>query len=212
MAKTVLINGCSYAFGWNPDKWFEGYNIVNLASNGGSNRRAMRTTIEWILTNGNPDYVIIPITFLDRTETFFDSNVSDARYIDINSGFYAQHPMGHVTEQFIAHEHTSARFDRFLTDLIMFTAFLQQRNIPYIMFNMCIRNMPSLLDHDLIRIKANYLSKDSGIIDLNFVGNKYLGDNGATPAASDINFDAEVRHHNVNDYHILEKYLNDYRK
>jgi len=212
MAKTVLINGCSYAVGWNPDKWFEGYNIVNLAKNGGSNRRAMRTTIEWTLLNGNPDYVIIPITFLDRNETFFDSNVNNAKYVDINSGFYDSHPMGQITEQFLGVEHTSARLDKFLTDLIMFTSFLQLRNIPFIMFNMCIRNMPSLLDDNTLKVKAEYLNSCPGIIDLTFIGNKYLGDNGATPAGNDINFDVEVRHHDVNNYHILEKYLNDYRK
>jgi hypothetical protein len=72
--------------------------------------------------------------------------------------------------------------------------------------------MPSLLAMDSIKIKTNYLSNYTSVIDLNFVGNKYLGDNGATPADNDRGFDIEVRHHNVNDYHILEKYLNDYRQ
>lgn len=212
MAKTLLINGCSYAVGWNPDKWFAGYNIVNLAQNGGSNRRAIRTTIEWVLENGNPDYVIIPITFLDRTETFFDSNLPVTEYLNINNGFFASHPMGHVTEQFLGHEHTSARLDKFLTDIIMFDSFLRYRNIPYIMFNMCMQNLPSLDTSTYIRAKFDYLHKHTSIIDLNFIGNKYLGDNGARPAESDKGFDVEVRHHNVEDYHILEKYLNDYRK
>lgn len=215
MAKTVLVNGCSYAHQWHPGKWFEGYDVVNIALSGGSNRRAMRTTVEWILKNGNPDYVLLPITFFNRFESFFDHNLPKADYIPISFRFYANHEHGRLFEKVEAVEHPSVILDRFLTDLIMFDGFLKQRNIPYLAWNMCTpsKGMPSTDVNDVLVSKMDWLKNNPSIVDFNFVGNIYLGENGARIASpSEAKFELEARHYDKADYYILEKYLNDYRK
>ena len=214
MAKTVLINGCSYAYNWKPEKWFAGYDIVNIAECGGSNRRSMRTTVEWILQNGNPDYVLLPITFLNRTESFFDHNMNFANYINISFGFYANHKHGKLFEEVEAVEHPSVTLDRFLTDMIMLDGFLKQRNIPYLAWNMCTpsKGMPAIDVNESLESKMSWLKNNSRIVDWDFVGNIYLGKNGARiDNPSEAKFDLQARHYDKNDYHILEKYLNDYR-
>ena len=218
MAKTLLINGCSYAYNWKPTQWFEGYDIVNISECGGSNRRAMRTTVEWILENGNPDYVLLPITFLNRFEVFFDHTLQHAEYIDIHAGFYTSHRLGPLIEELAAHEHPSMLLDRFVTDMIMFDGFLKQRNIPYLAWNQCTPpdNMPYPSVNDSLVLKMNWFKNNPSIIDFAFVGNIYLGEHGARPDGPDISRELQhlpvARHYDKADYHILEKYLNDYRK
>lgn len=215
MAKTVLINGCSYAYQWKPTQWFEGYNIVNIAECGGSNRRAMRTTVEWILKNGNPDYVLFPITFLNRSESFFDHNLPKAEYISICAGFYTSHKLGPLIEELAAHEHPSMLLDRFVTDMVMFDSFLKQRNIPYLAWNMCTPEygMPYANVNDGLQLKMDWFKNNPSIIDFSFVGNIYLEANGARAASEDeLAHHPVARHYDKADYYILEKYLNDYRK
>lgn len=215
MAKTVLINGCSYAHQWNPDKWFAGYDIVNIAECGGSNRRAVRTTVEWILKNGNPDYVLLSITFLNRFESFFDHNKPKAEYISISPGFLSLGSLAPIVQEYMAYEHPSVTLDRFVTDLIMFDGFLKQRNIPYLAWNMCTpsKGMPYADVNESLVLKMDWLKNNPSVVDFNFVGNTYLGENGArldTPGEAQLPF--EARHYDKQDYYILEKYLNDYRK
>jgi len=215
MAKTVLINGCSYAYNWKPEKWFEGYNIVNIAESGGSNRRAIRTTIEWILQNGNPDYILFPITFINRFESYYDYLKPQAEYISISPGYLALQTLLPVVQEYMAYEHPSMLLDRFVTDMIMFDGFLKQRNIPYLAWNMCTPSqyMPATNVNESLESKMSWLKNNPSIVDFNFVGNIYLGKSGARiDNPSETKFDLQACHYDKNDYHILEKYLNDYRK
>ena len=59
---TLLLNGCSYGDYWHS---FPG---VNISKSGGSFYRSVRTTVEYCATRGNPDAVLIPVTFIDRDE------------------------------------------------------------------------------------------------------------------------------------------------
>ena len=69
---SLLINGCSFAHFWNPSEDFVKYlqckDVVNLGKPGTGFDRTVRTTIEWIATNGKPDFVLIPITLSTRWE------------------------------------------------------------------------------------------------------------------------------------------------
>lgn len=215
MAKTLLINGCSYAHRWYPEKWFEGYNIVNIAECGGSNRRAVRTTVEWILANGNPDYVLLPITFLNRFESYYDHLKPKVEYISISPGFLSQGTLSPVVEEYVAYEHPSVTLDRFVTDMILLDGFLKQRNIPYLAWNMCTppKGMPAPDVNESLEMKMNWLKNNPSIVDFNFVGNVYLGEKGARVYhPEDEAFSFEARHYDKADYYILENYLNDYRK
>lgn len=215
MSKTVLINGCSYAYNWNPDKWFEGYNIVNLAECGGSNRRAVRTTVEWILENGNPDYILLPITFLNRFEAYYDHLKPKVEYVSISPGFLSTSTLAPIVAEYMAYEHPSVTLDRFVTDMIMLDGFLKQRNIPYLAWNMCTppHGMPAGDVNSSLEMKMNWLKSNPRIVDFNFVGNIYLGQKGSGLASpGEANYKFEARHYDKKDYYILENYLNDYRK
>ncbi len=215
MAKTVLINGCSYAYNWKPTKWFEGYDIVNIAECGGSNRRAVRTTVEWILKNGNPDYILMPITFLNRFESYYDHLKPKVEYVSISPGFLSLSTLAPIVREYMAYEHPSVTLDRFVTDMIMFDGFLKQRNIPYLAWNMCTppEGMPAPDVNESLEMKMDWLKNNPSIIDFNFVGNIYLEQNGArSDGLGELDHSPSVRHYIKDDYYILEKYLNDYRK
>ena len=70
--KTLLLNGCSFGECWTPTNNFikslgceEAVNISKIAT---SFQRTCRSTVEWIAQNGNPEFVMIPITFAHRWE------------------------------------------------------------------------------------------------------------------------------------------------
>lgn len=74
----ILINGCSFTEGYNltdpQDNWPNQFGtitqkqVTNLALGGASNDRIYRTTKEWLVTNPQPEHVIIGWTNFDRSE------------------------------------------------------------------------------------------------------------------------------------------------
>ena len=58
----ILLNGCSFGWAW------QSFPGINLSQSGGSITRSVRTTMEWIVANGKPDYVFIPLTMTSRFE------------------------------------------------------------------------------------------------------------------------------------------------
>ena len=73
--------------------------------------------------------------------------------------------------------------------------------------------LPSSDVNEALQLKMKWLKNNPRIVDFNFVGNIYLGKNGARiDNPSEEPYALEARHYDKNDYYILEKYLNDYRK
>ena len=72
MEKPLLINGCSFGKCWTPsDKFISALDCtshVNLSKVATGFQRTCRSTVEWIAQNGNPGFVIIPITYVTRVE------------------------------------------------------------------------------------------------------------------------------------------------
>jgi len=215
--KRLLLNGCSYTHGWNPTEWFAGYEITNLAIAGGSNQRAFRTTIDWILKNGNPDFVITPITYPERNEFILRG---DTDYTLINVGYFTHtdKEMSNVFLKFNYYVSDLHRMDKLCMDMIMFSAFLNERKIPHLIFDMC-NHFSRTLRHlnDRLLTKTKEIEQNPNIIDFfNFCGNIYLSDNNATFNPTEVkrfpNILPCALHYETDDYHILEKYLDSYRK
>ena len=79
--KTLLLNGCSFGHRWHPSKEFvnalgcdKTKNISKVAT---SFQRTCRSTIEWIAINGNPSFVVVPITFSHRWELAIGNSQDD---------------------------------------------------------------------------------------------------------------------------------------
>jgi hypothetical protein len=218
MAKTLLLNGCSYTHGWNPDQWFEGHSIVNLAMCGGSNRRAMRTTVEWISEHGNPDYVILPLTYPERRECIFSDSPD---YVAVNIGYF-KHTNATLEKSaltFWSYEDSFQAVDNLFTDIIMFSAFLSSRGIPHMMFDMCNNWEESLKNLDQTRLasKIQEIKNNPNIIDFfHFCGNLYLHKNNASfDSVTELKNNPHPQprgiHYNKSDYHILEQYLDSFK-
>lgn len=208
--KTLLLNGCSYIHGWEPNEWFTGHNIVNLADNGGSNQRAFRTTIEWIANNGNPDFVLIGLTYDSRNEmVFWDRGPEYCKY---SPSMLDYTPPAHkeILTQSMAIEDRLSKVDKLFTNIIMLSGFLRSRSIPHLFVNMCERyQLSDLSRYHYLKPKIELIKQNQNIVDLEFIGNMYLYRNGAS--SNDIYADMCGKHYNKSDYHILENYLNTYR-
>jgi hypothetical protein len=72
--------------------------------------------------------------------------------------------------------------------------------------------MPAFNVNESLELKMKWLKNNPRIVDWDFVGNVYLGQNGAAiDNPSEEQWDIWSRHYDKNHYYILEKYLNDYR-
>jgi hypothetical protein len=208
MMATLLLNGCSYTHGWCPNEWFKDYNIENIAECGGSNQRAFRTTVEWISNHGNPDFIIIGLTFDRRNEMVcWGAGPKYQKYSSVD-----QTPENYkkIITDFMAIEDGLSVVDKLFLNIIIISGFLRSLSIPHLFFNTCENYDFSYFEkYPYLKSKINLINQNNCIIDLKFIGNQYLNSCGAT--SDDLCPDIKARHYRKSDYHILEKYLNPYR-
>jgi hypothetical protein len=222
---TLLINGCSFANIWQPTENFVKSlccdQIINLGRDGGSLRKAVRTTIEWIAQNGNPNFVIIPIPLATRWELAISSKedpidgtwypMQAKQYLDKEkiSKLIDFKKLEKLTELYYGLiPDIRTYWDSCFTDLILLSSFLEQSNIDYLMFDMCnnfeMRHLKGYKGFEKIKL----IKHNKKIIDLfGFCGNKYMYQN-----VKDKNIDPLMHHHSSEEYQYLENYLLNYRK
>jgi hypothetical protein len=205
---TVLLNGCSFMDNWHYSQQFSkllNVDVVNLARPGSSNRRIIRTTVNYVEQN-NVDTVILGLTFYDRQEGPF-ANKSDpwvsynsqgiqAVFSDVND--YSSPAEYNLIGKFIIDRYrydiNEHYLDQLYLDLRMLSGYLQQRAIKFCIFNTCDRHHK---DIDL----------GPGFIPFSFIGNEYLEQNGCMYYSEDVNLPANAKHHYGEDVIILTKYL-----
>ena len=220
--KTLLINGCSFGECWTPsDKFVKALgcdNVVNISKTAVSVQRTLRSTIEWIAQNGNPHYVITPITFAHRWELAVNKNEDkiDGFGISIHIPELLEakdrklHPdvdknrLSAMIESYYALSPTIRSFwDKLFTDVLCLSSFLENRNIKHLIFDMCN-------DFDMTHIasyqgfeKLKLLEQNKSVLDLfGFCGNKYMWDSLKDKEKIDFNM-----HHAPEQYLILENFL-----
>jgi len=226
--KTLVINGCSFGQVWNPSMEFLqelGCDVVvNLSKPGTSFQRTCRSTVEWVAQHGSPDFVMIPITYAHRWElpagdgTKFDN--IDGNWIPVQTpkamqgnksaeirqkyGQNKLHELSRLYYELIPF--TTGYWDKLFMEIVLLCDFLQQRNIPYLMWDMCNDFDPKILiDHPHIQ-KAKIIQKNRRVIDIfSFCGNKHMWRSKGAPHDEDFN-----QHHLPQEYRILEKYLVNY--
>ena len=194
---TLFINGCSFGHIWKPTMNFVKQvncdKFENISRPGTGFQRTLRTTIEWVAQNGNPSMVVIPITFSHRWEmpVSLDNKVDplDGIWIplQVNSTMendkYQKIDLGHNKEKIkkindLYHgliANTIGYWDKLFTEIISLCAFLDQRKIPYLMWDMCNNFDESLLvDHSFVQ-KAQLIKQNKKVINIfSFCGNKYM--------------------------------------
>ena len=223
---TLLVNGCSFTECWAPSlEFIEKLNCkdyINLGKGGTSFQRTVRSTIEWMAQNGNPSYVIIPITFAHRWELALNSDEDpiDGSWVPLQNSNY-------MSEKYNLQSTTLNRlkklvdnyysiiptiktyWDKIFMDIIVFSSFLENRKIPYLMFDMCNQFDHTHLNNYKGFEKIKFIEQNKNIIDLfSFCGNCFMWE--SLPDADKQQIDKVLYHHNAPQYQILEKYLLNY--
>jgi hypothetical protein len=224
---TLLINGCSFARIWNPtDSFVRSLNCnqtINIGKDGTSLPRTVRSTIEWIAQNGNPNFVIIPITLCTRWELSIAQadNLLDGTWYPMQIREYLQknkisrdidfERLEQLSDLYYASiPNCRTYYDRAFTDIITLAGFLDYKKIDYLMFDMC-NNF--ILEH-LIGYngfhKIKFLKQNKKIIDLfDFCGNRFMYESIQNEEEKN-KTDPYMHHHASAQYRSLEQYLSSY--
>jgi hypothetical protein len=184
-------------------------NTVNLAKPGSSNRRIIRTTVDYI--EQNPvDLVILGLTFYDRQESPFKVDKEDP-WVSYNSQgmqavFSDPADFSSTTEHKLVGDYILSRYrydinehylDSLYLDLRMLAGYLRNKGIEFCIFNTCDKHHKNI---DL----------GLGFVPFSFIGNEYLEQNGSVCMEQDKDLPFNARHHYGDDVIILVKYLLDY--
>ena len=205
----VLLNGCSFMDSYFYTRHFDqllGAKTVNLARPGSSNRRIIRTTVEYI--EHNPvDLVVLGLTFYDRQESPLKPQHASP-WVSYNSqGMQAQfasaEDFGSSTEHKMVDDYVKSRYrfdinqhyvEQLYLDLKLLAAYLRERSIEFCIFNTCDRH------HQNVKLGP-------GFVPFTFIGNEYLEQNGSVCMEQDRNLPLNARHHYGEDVIILVQYL-----
>jgi hypothetical protein len=211
-AMNILINGCSFMDNHYYKEQFGRLlngTAVNIAKAGSSNRRIIRTTVEYI--ERNPvDIVVLGLTFYDRQESPLKPQHANP-WVSYNSqGMQAQFASADDFDSTVEHklvdDYVKSRYkfdinqhyvEQLYLDLKLLSSYLRERSIEFCIFNTCDRN----------HLNVN-LGK--GFIPFTFIGNEYLETNGSVCMQQDKRLPVNARHHYGEDVIILVKYLVDY--
>ena len=146
----MLFNGCSWSYGYelvDYEKERFSYLIdpsaVNIAQPGASNDLICRETIKWIIENGNPDYVVVQWTFVDRREILLDNkdrtlylnpvmveSSKEVRFQGMEWSVYQ--PLAKAYYEKV--HSTKGSWSNYFKNMFLLQEFLENRNIQYEFF------------------------------------------------------------------------------
>jgi hypothetical protein len=225
----LLLNGCSFSANYGVAAKLGsdlGYDeFVNLAIGGSSNRRIIRTTVEY-LEHNTVDFVLLGLTFWERQEgAFLKTQPHKDNWMSYNpmglQGLFAPPDTEFVfdntrssIEKYILERYrydlNLMYLDQLMCDLVMFTAYLEQRNIKYLIFNTC--------ELEYTNYFTNFNSTYQKAIDQNkrivpldkFVSNVYLYEKDARYAPNEAQWSPNAIHYNSEEYRHINDYLLNY--
>jgi len=223
--KKLLLNGCSFGECWRPTGEFitglgcdETVNISKIAT---SFQRTCRSTVEWVAQNGNPFFVIIPITFAHRWELAIkqhDDQLDGAWFPLQRKEFLDEYQnelyndldvdkLKKMLDLYYGSIPTIKTFwDKLFTEIIMLSSFLHAKGIKHLFFDMCNNFDKKHIKGYKGFEKLNLINENPNVIDIfSFCGNKHM----YNTLSSDSNIDFNI-HHAPEQYKHLEKYLLDY--
>jgi hypothetical protein len=223
--KTLLVNGCSFGHCWTPsDRFIKRLNCdkaVNISKIATSFQRACRTTVEWIAKNGNPHFVIIPVTFTHRWELAVSGNDDDLdgqwfplqrkelvkNYQNTISPLVDQNKLEKLIDLYYGSiPNIVTYWDKAFTEIIMLSGFLKSKNVKHLIFDMC-----NVFEREHIKgykslEKLKLIEQNKSVIDLfAFSGNKFMWNTLKDKEKIDFN-----THHAPEQYLELEDFLANY--
>lgn len=225
MSNTLLINGCSFANCWTGTETFQQKlgcdKKINIGKNATSFQRTARSTIEWIAQNGNPKWVIIPITFLHRWELAIakKDDPLDGTWFPLQGYYFVKEQLselvgadrveGLLTNYYSIIPDVRTSWDKGFTEIILLASFLEQRNINYLMFDMCNDfDKKHLVGYNGFE-KLKFIENNMRIINLfEFCGNKFMWNTLSDERKKKT--DPFGYHHNGMQYSYLENYILNY--
>ena len=199
---TLLLSGCSYGWAW------QSFPGTNISQSGGSIARSVRTTIEWIVANGNPDYVFIPLTLTNRFEI--------AKIMEQNIPIEGPYITGGHTHYEIGAKLSDSCYlgwDYAFMYITLLSAWLDQRGVKHLIWDQA-----NMFDRKDIQgfngmEKLKLVEANARIIPLfDFCGNQYIYDKGGAWQPVDDEELPCIRHYKDESYSILKEYLSKYMK
>jgi len=220
--KTLLLNGCSFGQFWNPADHFVSSlgcdSLTNISKFATCFQRTCRTTVEWIAQNGNPEFVLIPITFCHRWElainkkedpidgTWFPlqrKELIDEHQKELRSDVDVDKLKNMLDLYYGSIPTVDTYWDKMFTEIIMLSAFLESRGIKHLFFDMCNEFDKKHINGSKGFDKVKLIESNKNIFDLfNFCGNRYMWNS----MANNDNIDFNI-HHAPEQLKHLEKYL-----
>jgi len=186
--KRIYTNGCSFtsdnyvyhelkslAYG---DVLASKYNVdyVNMGFPGACNRRIIRTTLRDSIEFANDTLVIVQLTFLQRTEKIFTPGQGNEWKLNNKQSYQEYHESikGEIREKLnqeyfnthIKFFDERAEITNLATDLLMLTAFLKNKHIPYYVFSyqpLVSKAIAHQVYNDRLQVQ---LRKDSGVMNI----------------------------------------------
>lgn len=230
---TLLLNGCSYAHWWSHE-WFTtgnisrlanslGYDeVVNLATPGSSNSRIFRTTLEYLTSNPDVEFVVIALTFYSRFEApWAETRPIEGRWVSYSSngiknesGFESplyDHPhiKRYIADRF-RYDLGIEYIDKLLADLIFFTGWLDSQGYKYCVFNTC-EHLYSDPHGFFDAKKIRWLAENPRVIDIKeFISNKWMHEHGAICPETEKQLEPLFRHYGNDGYTMLNDFLHEY--
>lgn len=210
----LLVNGCSYTKNWSSTLPEFGTKLgfdetVNIGKSGSSNHRIFRSTLNYILNNP-VDFIILSLTFWDRQEAPWGID-GDNLWIDysINGVMLESDQLAYPRDSYSSyiksrykHDIGPAYIDKFISDIIVFSGFLDHLGIRYLIFSAPGEHLK------FDPIKISYLDKNPRIIDLsNWSSNQYMYENGGQSQETG---NPSYLHYDIKSYKLLNNFLYDY--
>ena len=226
-----VLNGCSFCANY----WFAsklatslGYDeFVNLSKGGSSNRRIIRSTMEYLQTN-QVDFVLIGLTFWERQEgAFLNTKKNSDNWVSYNAeglqGLFAPPNTEFVfgtprslIEKYVKDSYkidvNLVYFDQLVCDILMFSSYLSKKNIRHLFFNTCETEYKNYFEN-FNDIFKNEIDDNVHIVPLEkFISNVYLHELGAKFDKVESRWDVNAIHYNGDEYIHINNYLLQYIK
>jgi hypothetical protein len=186
--------------------------VINLAKPGSSNRRIIRTTVDY-LEEHSVDFVILGLTFYDRQEGPFltlpkpregvwvSYNNQGFQGTFISSSDFDSSVEHRLTEDYVKSRYRydigRAYLEQLYLDLRLFAGYMRNRATGFCVFNTCDRH------HYTVNLGKEFVPFD-------FISNEYLSENGCECYEKDRDLPPNARHYYSKDVKILVDYLIDY--
>jgi len=221
--KTILLNGCSFGECWNTtDSFIRSLGcdkVVNISKVATSFQRTCRSTIEWIAQNGNPEFVIIPITFCHRWELAItqEEDQLDGSWFPLQrKELIDEHKdklcldvdvdkLKNMLDLYYGSIPTVKTYwDKMFTEIVMLSAFLENKRIRHLIFDMCNGFDKKHINGYKGFDKLKLIESNKNVLDLfNFCGNRYMWNS----MDNNNGVESNTHHHAPEQYKHLENYL-----